>query len=147
MSLVDRIENDLLTAVKEQDSLARDTLRGLKSTIKNYQIEKGSTDTSDSEVEQLIAKEVKRRRESIVAYEGLGKTELADSEKEELKLLEKYLPEQLGEEEIEAIVKEVISELGEEATTAKAMAALSARLRGRADMGLVSKVVNQALSN
>lgn len=145
MSLRQRLEDDLLAAIKARDELPREVLRGLKSAIKNREIELQSGELSDPEIEQVVAKEARRRKESIAAYGQVGKPELAQSEKVELTILESYLPEQISEEEIAELVKVAVGELGESANIGSVMGKLGPQLKGRADLGLVSRIVNQEL--
>jgi uncharacterized protein YqeY len=143
MSLRQRIEDDLLTATKSKDEVKRDVLRGLKSALKNYEIDVRA-ELTDADVEKVIAKEAKNRKESIEAYTQANKPELAASEQDELKILQGYLPEQLSEAEIEPIIDQVIAEMGA-ADKGKVMGRLSQQLKGRADMGVVARIVNQKL--
>lgn len=146
MSLRQRLEDDLLAAIKAKDELKREVLRGLKSAIKNREIELRTGELADLEIERVVAKEAKRRKESIEAYGQAGKPELAESEKAELTILESYLPEQVSEEKITKLVKAAVAELGERANIGSVMGKLGPELKGKADMGLVSRLVNQALS-
>jgi len=95
-----------------------------------------------------IEKQVKQRKDSIEQYEKAGRNDLVDKEKKELELLEKYLPEQMGEEEIRNLIKEAISQTG--ATTmadmGNVMGALMPKTKGKADGSLVSKIVREELS-
>ncbi len=145
MSLRQRLEDDLLAAIKARDELPREVLRGLKSAIKNQEIELQTGELNDTEIEQVVAREAKRRRESIVAYDQAGKPELAEQEKTELTILESYLPEQINEEKIAELVKAAVAELGENANIGSVMGKLGPQLKGKADMGLVSHLVNQEL--
>jgi len=144
MSLRQRIEDELLSAIKNKEELKRDVLRGLKSALKNYEID-SQTELTDADVEKVVAKEVKNRKESIEAYNQAGKTELADSEQAELEILSTYLPEQLSEDEVIKIIDQVLSELPE-GNRGQIMGQLSQKLKGKADMGFVATVVNQKLS-
>ena len=145
MSLRQRLDDELLAAIKSKNELTRDVLRGLKSAIKNREIELQTGELTDSEIEQVVAKEAKRRKESIVAYDQAGKPELAKSEAAELAILETYLPEQISEEKIAEMVKAAVAELGESANIGSVMGKLGPQLKGKADMGLVSRLVNQEL--
>jgi len=143
--MLEKIDADLLAAMKSGESLKRDTLRMLKSALKNFQIEKGS-ELTDEETVSVIQKEVKRRKESIVAYEAAQKPDLVAAEQEEMAILSTYLPKQMSDEEIR---QEVTSYLEEHPTApdkaGQAMGALSARLKGKADMGKVSQILRESL--
>lgn len=145
-SLRQRIENDLLTAVKAKDELTRDVLRGLKSSLKNQEIELKTDSLGDSETERIVSKEVKKRKESIIAFNDANKPELAQTEQKELELLNKYLPEQMSEEKVKKIVEDIVASLGGGANIGSAMKEASTQLRGKADMSLVSKLVAQELA-
>jgi|SRR3989344_4405339 len=147
MTLLEQIESDLTVALKSNDNFTRDTLRFLKSVIKNAEIN-SSGELSDEQIVGLIQKEVKKRLEAEVIYRQAEKPELAQNENMEADVLKQYLPKQMGEGEIEKIIDDYlttnpteISQLG------IAMAKLSTLLKGQADLGLVSKILRQKISN
>lgn len=147
MALQATLEADLLTALKSGDNFTRDTLRLLKSSLKNAEIEAGKPLT-DEQVVTIIQKEVKKRVEAEELFKQANKPDLARSEAEEADLYKKYLPAQMDEAAITAVVAEylatnptTISEMG------KAMGALSGKLKGQADMGLVSRILRQQIPN
>lgn len=146
MSLRIRLDEDMKTALKNKDSLQLSVIRLLRSELKNAEIAKGAPLTED-EVVQVVAREAKKRRESIEQFEKGGRADLAEKEAAELKILSEYLPEQLGENEIAGIAQEVISELHatSKADKGKVMAALMPRVRGRADGKLVNQIVDRLL--
>lgn len=143
MSLRQRIEDDLLVATKSKDETKRDVLRGLKSSLKNYEID-AQIEATDADVEKVITKEVKNRKESIEAYTRVGKPDLAASEQAELEILQAYLPEQLSEAEITSVIDRVFTEMPN-ANKGQLMGRLSQELKGRADMSSVVNIVNQRL--
>ena len=148
MTLRERIQSEITAAMRSGDVLRRDTLRMAESAI--YNAEKRDRRTyNDDEVAGLIAREVKTRRESIEAFRKGGREDLAAKEDAEIGVLAAFLPEQLGEAEIAALVDEAIG-----ATRAagprdmgKVMGWLSPRTKGRADGRVVSQVVGTALAN
>lgn len=147
MTLRERIQSDITAAMRSGDPLRRDTLRMAESSI--YNAEKRDRRTySDDEIEGVLAREVKTRRESVDAFRKAGREDLAAKEESEIGILAGFLPEQLGEDEIEALVREAIQATG--ATTprdlGKVMGWLSPRTRGRADGRLVSQAVARALA-
>lgn len=148
MSLRIRLDEDMKTALKNKDSLLLSVIRLLRSELKNTEIAKGALLTED-EVIQVVAREAKKRRESIEQFEKGGRADLAEKEAAELRILSKYLPEQLGENEIVGIAQEVISELHatSKAEKGKVMAALMPRVRGRADGKLVNQIVDRLLES
>lgn len=141
-----RIEEDLKSAMKGGDTSVRDTLRMLKSEIKNREIESRS-ELDDDGVVGIISKSVKKRRESIRMYEQGGRQELADKESREIDILLKYLPEQISEEEIRQRVSEVIGKLDspDMKQMGKVMKEAMAAVGKGADGALVSRIVKELL--
>ena len=147
MSLRERIQSDITTAMRSGDALRRDTLRMAESAIYNAE-KRDRRDLSDDEVAAVIAREVKTRRESVEAFRKGGREDLAAKEESEIAILVGYLPEQLSEAAIAALVAEAIA-----ATAAagprdmgKVMGWLSPKTKGRADGRVVSQLVGQALA-
>ena len=147
MTLRERIQSEITTAMRSGDALRRDTLRMAESAI--YNAEKRDRRTyTDEDIVGVLSREVKTRRESVDAFRKGGRDDLASKEEAEIGILEVYLPAQLGEAEIAALVDEAI------ATTAasgprdmgKVMGWLSPRTKGRADGRAVSQAVGQALA-
>lgn len=148
MNLFEQIQADLTTFLRAKDEIATSTLRLLLSNIHNAEIAKGSN-LIDSEVLLQITKDAKRHRESIEAYASANRNDLAEKEQKELAILEKYLPEQLKEEELSKIVEEEIKTLGADQIKdmGKVMAQVMAKVKGRADGGVVSAIVKSKLEN
>ena len=134
--------------MRSGDALRRDTLRLAESAI--YNAEKRDRRTyTDDEIVGVLSREVKTRRESIDAFRKGGRDDLASKEEAEIRILETYLPEQLGEAEVEALVREAIAATGAAGPRdmGKVMGWLAPRTKGRADGRAVSQVVSGALSN
>jgi uncharacterized protein len=133
--------------MREGDELRRSTLRMALAAAQNAEKEKRGP-LSDDEAVAIISREVKRRRESIEAFEKAGRTDLADREKAEVEVLAPYLPEQLSEDDLLPLVREAIAKAG--ATSARdmgrVMSALMARVKGRADGKMLSGLVAQELA-
>ena len=112
MSLKETISNDLKAAFLGGNRFISDTLKGLKAVILNQEIALGKREEglTDAEVEAVVQKEVKKRRESAEIYTQAGRDELAQKELDEMAILEKYLPQQLSEAEIEALLRQIIDE-------------------------------------
>lgn len=144
--LRDRISEDLKTAMKARDQIRTSTLRMLLASMKNAQVER-MHELDDDEVLEMAAREAKRRRESIEAFEAAGRDELVAKERAELAVLEEYLPAALSEVEIAALVEAAIAETG--ASSAKEMGAvmkaLMPKVKGRADGAAVSNAVKSRL--
>jgi len=149
MNLKEKIISDLKDAMRSGDTVKRDTLRFLDSAIKNAEIEKKKKETglNDEEILEVIARSVKQRNDSIKQYTEGGRPELADKEKAELEILKAYLPEQLSEDEIRAVVKEIISAAGTVSASdmGKIMGQAMGKLKGKADGNIVKKIVGEEL--
>jgi len=148
--LSEKIQIDLRNAQKAKDELKVSTLRLLLSAIKNFEIAKQGTSytANDQEVVSVIGKEVKQRKEAIEQFKKGDRQDLVDKETNELKILEEYLPQQLSEEEIKELVDKKISKLGATSTSdiGRVMGVLLGELKGKADMGLVNRVVKEKLT-
>lgn len=147
--LSQQITEDMKTAMRERNNLALNTIRMLKSSIKNAAIEKGgaAAELDEGEIVAVIRKEVKKRQDSWEQYGKAGRMDLAEKEKAEIVVLEKYLPQPLGAAELEKLVEEAIAEAG--ATSKKEMGqvmkALQEKVAGRADGRTLSQAVMSKL--
>lgn len=143
--LKEKLDNDLKEALKARDMLCADTLRMLKSRIKNEEIS-AQKELEEEQIIVLISSEIKRRRDSQEAYVAGGRSELAQKEQLELEILQKYLPEQLSEEQISKVIDETLA--GQELTAkdfGKAMAQLMPKLKGKADGAVISRLLKEKL--
>lgn len=140
MSLQQRLDGDLKAAMKSSDSLKTSVLRMIKAAIKNKQVEKRK-DLSDEEIISVISTLTKQRRESIDLFSKGGREELAEKERQELAMLQLYLPGQLSPEDLDRIITEAINESSAEGVKdiGKVMRLIMPRVQGAAD----GKVVNQ----
>lgn len=149
MSLIDRVNADLKVAMLARESLRVETLRGLKAAILNEEVAKKVRDTGldDSAIEQLIAREAKKRDESAALFEQGGNQASADKERAEKVILSVYLPEQLSETEIHSLVEETIAELKPEGMKdmGRVIGAVKAKTGNTADGALVAKLVKDSL--
>lgn len=149
MSLKEQLANDLTDAMRKGDETRKSTLRMLIAAV-NMQEVSGSTrrELGDDDVMQVIAKQVKQRRESIDEFQKAGRTELAQKEEAELAVLQDYMPEQLGREEIETEARAVIAEVGAAGPQdkGKVMQVIVPRLSGRAEGRDINEVVTQLLA-
>lgn len=143
----DRIAKDIVTAMKEKDKVTLETLRMVKGAIQMEEI-KAKKELTDDDVALVIGKQIKTRKESIEEFKKGNREDLISKTTEEIKVLEKYMPEQLSTEEIDAIVTRAISELGASISSdmGKVMGKVTPLLKGKADMGLVSKLVKDKLN-
>lgn len=144
--LRDSIADDMRAAMKARDQVRVSTLRMLMTGVKNAEVERGHQ-LSDDEVVEVVAREAKRRRESIEAFEKGGRQDLVDQERAELAVLQSYLPERLSDDELARLVDEAIAEAG--ASAPKEMGAvmkvLMPKVKGRADGAAVSALVKSRL--
>ncbi len=148
MTLPERIDADLKDAMRAKDTSRLNVLRMLKSALKYAAIEKSSENQLDDvAASQVIRKQVKQRQDSIESFEKGGRPELAAKEKEELKILNAYLPKGLNEDELAAIVRETITEVGatSKAQMGAVMKALQTKVAGRADGKTLSQEVSRQL--
>lgn len=146
-----KLQEELKKSMLAGNELRTSVLRLLLSAINYYEIQKGGAGyvATEEDVLSVIQKETKQRRDSITEYEKANRQDLADKEKKELEILQTFLPEQMPEEEVQKIVEQTISETGATAITdmGKVMGALNAKLKGKADMRMVSALVKQKLSS
>ena len=147
MSLKDQITEDMKTAMRAKDAPRLLTIRGLLAACKQREVDERIV-LDDAAVIAIIDKLIKQRKDSITQFSGAGRTDLVDKETAELKVLESYLPQRLGADEIAAQVQAIVAEIGAAGPgdMGKVMAAVKAKLAGQADMGLVSAAVKQALA-
>ncbi|MFA0752104.1 MAG: hypothetical protein SLRJCFUN_002507 [Candidatus Fervidibacter sp.] len=146
MSLKERIDADYKTAMKVRDAVKVSVLRLLRSAIHNAEIDRQRALTDD-EILGVIQSEIRKRRESIEAFQQGGRADLAEREQAELAILEAYLPQPLSRAELEALVRETIREVGALSVRdmGKVMAVLMPKVRGRADGREVNELVRQLL--
>ncbi len=143
----EQLLQDLKEAMKNKDTLMKDTITMLRAAI--LQVEKDNLKTlNDDEICGIVAKEVKKRKESVTEYENAGRQDIADNLKREIEILSKYLPEQLSEEEIAKMVDEAIAESGAASPRdmGKVMGILRPKTQGKADGKVVSDIVKEKLA-
>lgn len=142
--ILEDIKKDLTSALKEKDALRVETLRIILAEIHNAEIAKGKDkELGEKDISAVVSKEAKKRREASEVYRKAGRDELADKEDKELEVIKTYLPPEMGGEEIEALVKEVVS--SGEANFGKVMGQVMSKVTGRAEPGKVSEVVKKTL--
>ena len=165
-NLKEKIQNELTTALKEKNKVASLTLRSLLAVIlnkekeKRYKISKKEPNLkekelveksvlTEEEIIEVVSSEVKKRKEAILEFEKGERKDLADKEKAEAEILQKYLPEQLSEDELKKIIVRAIAKVGakEIKDTGKIMAEVMPKIKGKADGTSVSKAVKELLSS
>lgn len=146
MALADRLQEDLHRALRAGDSLRVSTIRLARAAIHNAEIEVGRPLT-DAEVEGILGREMKRRREAIDAYTRAAREDLARKEGLELAVLTEYLPPQLSEADLRALVRDAVASVGARGPQdlGRVMGAVMPKVKGRADGGLVNRLVREAL--
>ncbi|MDM0113314.1 GatB/YqeY domain-containing protein [Variovorax sp. J22R133] len=147
MSLKDQITEDMKTAMRAKDSERLGTIRLLLAALKQKEVDE-RVELDDAMVVAIVDKLVKQRKDSVAAFTQGGRIDLADKEAAEIKVLEVYLPQRMGADEIAAEVKAIVAELGASGPgdMGKVMGAVKTRLAGKADMGAVSAAVKAALT-
>lgn len=148
MNLEAKINNDLKEAMKAKDEKGLRGIRAIKSAILLHKTSGAGVEVTDADEIKILQKLVKQRKESLAIFEQNNRAELAQTEREEIDVIERYLPKQLGEAEIEVVVKQIIAETG--ATSMKEMgkviATANKQLAGQAEGAVISGVVKRLLS-
>jgi len=152
MSIYDTILSDLKDAMKSKDKDRTRVLRSLKAALLEKEISErkgGEAKLNDDQIIQVLTKAAKQRKESIEQFENAGRDELADNEKNELKVIEEYLPEMMSEEELTKLVDATIAQVNATSVQdmGKVMGAIMPKVRGKADGSMVNKLVRQKLSD
>ncbi len=150
MSLKEQLQSDLTDAMRAQDDVVRATLRMVLTAVKDEEVSgKAARQLSDDEVRKVVAREAKKRREAAEAFRSGGAVDRADRELAEGAVLDGYLPAQLGDEELSALVREVVTETGAQGPQAmgSVMKAVGPRVAGRAEGGRVAAAVRAALAD
>ncbi|QHT60289.1 GatB/YqeY domain-containing protein [Paenibacillus lycopersici] len=146
MNLSERLNDDMKQAMKSQEKFKLTTIRMIRSSIKNQEIEL-KRPLEDAEVLDILSREIKQRKDSLQEFEKAGRDDLAKDVAAEIEIISVYLPQQLTEEEIKLIVQQTIQETGasSKAEMGKVMSALLPKTKGRADGKLVNTFVQQFL--
>ena len=147
MSLKDQITEDMKTAMRAKDSERPGTIRLLMASMKQKEVDE-RIELDDAAIVAIVDKLIKQRKDSVTAFTQAGRMDLADKETAELAVLETYLPQRMGAEEITAAVQAIVTSRGAKGPgdMGKVMGAVKTQLAGKADMGLVSAAVKAALA-
>lgn len=147
MSLLESLQKDMIAAMKAKDKFKLGTIRMLKAAVVNEQIEVGHDLSSDEEI-AVLSRELKQRKDSLEEFKNAGRDEAVQNLKNEIKVVESYLPEQLSEDEVKTIVQETIDQVGatSKADFGKVMGAVMPKLKGKADGKLVNATVKELLN-
>ncbi len=146
-TLKDRVTDDMKTAMRAKDADRLSTIRMLLAACKQREVDERIV-LDDAAVVALVDKLIKQRKDSITAFQQGGRSDLAEKEAAEVKVLEAYLPQRLSAEEVGAAIAAIVADIGASGPgdMGKVMAAAKAQLTGKAEMGLVSAAVKQALA-
>ncbi|MFO8068679.1 MAG: GatB/YqeY domain-containing protein [Alkalibacterium sp.] len=147
MSILDQLNKDMITAMKQKDKETLSTVRMLKSALQTEQINKRE-DLSEEEEVTILAREKKQRMESYSEFKAAGREDLVLKLEKELSVVDNYLPAQLSEEEVRTIVQETVAQTQASSMKdmGKVMGALMPKVKGKADGSLVSSIVKEELT-
>ena len=147
MSLKERLNEDMKTAMRSKDQLSLSTIRLINAAVKQYEVDE-RTEADDAKVIALISKMVKQRKDSAKIYADAGRQDLADKENAEIDIINRYLPQMMSAAEIQQAVADAVAQTGAAgmADMGKVMGVLKASLAGKADMGEVNKILKTKLS-
>ncbi|TDI77754.1 MAG: GatB/YqeY domain-containing protein [Bacteroidetes bacterium] len=149
--LLQQLESDMKDAMRSKDRVRLQTIRLVRAAIKQIEIDSrtaGVSEVTDEDAVSVLQKQAKQRRDSITQFRNAGRDDLADTELAELAIIESYLPEQLSEDKIRSTVKAVIAGTGANSMKdiGKVMGPAMNELKGRADGGIVQRIVRELLS-
>jgi uncharacterized protein len=145
--LIEKIDKNLKESMLKKDAVSVSTLRMLKSAVKNLEITK-SNKASDADINSVIQKQIKQRKDSVEQYKKGGRQDLVQSEEAEIKVLETYLPKQMSDDELSGILKQILNDnnLSSKKEFGKAMKLVQEKVKGQADNKRISALLNQILT-
>lgn len=148
MTLLEKLNEDMKSSMKSKDTFTLGVIRMAKGAIQLEAINQ-KKELSDEEAALIIAKQIKMRKESIVEFEKAGRNDLIEQNQKEIEILNKYLPEQLSFEEVNKIIEDAFSIVNPTSMKdmGNIMKEISPKLRGKADMGEVNKIIKEKLTN
>lgn len=149
MALKDKINEDLKTAMKAGDKVRTETIRGIRAMIIEFDKSGAGREMSPDDEIKALTTAAKKRREAIELYDKNNRPELAEKERQELTIIQEYLPKQLSREEIAQRVQAIVSETGAAGLqdTNKVMPLVMKEMKGKADGKLISEIVKETLAN
>lgn len=147
MALKQQIQQDMIAAMKAKEEIKVSALRMLKAAILKFETSGDRKEATDEDVMVLLGREVKQRKDAIEGFKTGNRPEMAAQEEAEMKILQEYLPAQLSEEDLKKIIAETIQQVGatSKADMGKVMGALMPKVKGKADGGMVNKLVGAML--
>lgn len=147
MTLKEKVQAEILAAMKAGDEDKKNALRMLKAAIMKWEVDGEKREADDAAVTALVGKEIKQRKDSIEAFKTGGNQEMAAKEEAEMAVLMEYMPAQMGEDEVRKLISETLGGAGisNKAEMGKAMGLVMPKLKGKADGGLINKIVGEIL--
>jgi len=147
LSLKERIKNDIKEAMRAKETAKRDTLRNIQTAVKQIEVDE-RRELSDADVEAILMKYLKQREDAKTQFADAGRDDLVNKEEAEIILVKTYLPEPMNDEELEAIMKEIIAKTGAKSMKdmGRVMSAAKAEIGSRADGGRINVIVKKILS-
>ncbi|SET61487.1 hypothetical protein SAMN05216389_11735 [Oceanobacillus limi] len=148
MSLVTKLNNEMKQAMKNKDKDTLSVIRMVKASLQNESIKLGKSDLSEDEELTVLSRELKQRKDSLQEFKSAGRDDLVDKLETEINVLQEYMPKQLSDDELEAIVQETIQETGASSKSdmGKVMGAIMPKVKGKADGGKVNQFVLKHLN-
>jgi len=146
MSFKNQLTNDMKEAMKAKDTVRLGVVRFLLSAIKNAEIDKGQ-ELTDEEAQKIVAKQIKQMKDAIEQFKAGDRPDLVEAEEAKIKVLEAYLPAQLSQAELEKIIDEVISQVGEVKNPGQVIGLVMKQVAGRADGKQVAQLVTAKIQN
>ncbi len=148
MSLKEQIKNDIKEAMRAKDTIKRDTLRNIHAAIKQIEVDE-RRELSDTDVEKILMKYAKQREDAIVQFKEAGRDDLVAKDEAELELVKSYLPEPMSDSELEAALRDIVSDLGASSMKdmGKVMGAAKSAIGSRADGGRINQIVKKLLAS
>lgn len=148
MALKQQIQQDLIAAMKAKEEVKVSALRMLKAAILKFETSGDRKEASDSDILTILGREVKQRKDAMEGFKSGGRPEMAANEEAEMVILQTYLPEQMNEDDLRKVIQETIAEVGatSKADMGKVMGALMPKVKGKADGGMVNKLVGDFLN-
>ncbi len=148
MTLLENLNQDMKEAMKSKDKLTLSVIRMVKASMQNEAIKLGKPQLTEDEELSVLSREFKQRNDSLHEFKDAGREDLVEKVEQEIKVLQKYMPKQLSDDELETLVKEVIQAVGAESKRdmGKVMGALMPKVKGKADGSKVNQLVTKYLS-
>ncbi|KGP90493.1 hypothetical protein N780_04950 [Pontibacillus chungwhensis BH030062] len=148
MSLLERLNQDMKEALRNKEKERLSVIRMVKSSLQNEALKLGKDELTEEEELTVLSREIKQRKDSLQEYKSAGRDDLAQKDERDIEIIQSYMPQQLSEDELDAIVQETIAEVGASSKQdmGKVMSAIMPKVKGKADGSLVKQFVQKHLS-